>query len=118
MIQFRCSCCGKRYARPEAQIGVTFTCTCKERLRVPRRSGANARCRTLGDVFIEFAVYGTGGGILGFLLGVVIVSRMYFVRERWLLVVGLTLAGFLAGGVGGEAGVNWVGRMIREREQQ
>jgi hypothetical protein len=118
VILFRCWYCGKRYARPEEQVGVKFVCTCKQRLRVPKRSGGNARWRTLGDVLIEFAVYGTGGGILGFLLGVVIVSRLYFVRQRWLLVVGLTLAGFLAGGFGGEAGVNWIGRMIREREQR
>jgi hypothetical protein len=118
VIQFRCPCCGKRYARPEAQVGVKFACTCKERLRVPKRSGASARCRTLGDLCIEFAVYGTGGGILGFLLGVVIVSRVYFVRSRWMLVVVLTLAGFLAGGFGGEAGVNWIGKMIRERERR
>jgi hypothetical protein len=118
VIQFRCSACGKRYARPEAQIGETFICTCKERLRVPKRSGASARCRTLGDLCIEFAVYGTGGGILGFLLGVVIVSHIFFVRGRWVLVVGLTVAGFLVGGLGGEAGINWIGRMIRDREQR
>jgi hypothetical protein len=32
------------------------------------------------------------------------------------LAVALTIAGFLLGVLGGERGVNWVGRLIRERE--
>jgi hypothetical protein len=35
-----------------------------------------------------------------------------------MLVAGLTVVGFLAGTLGGERGVNWIGRMIRERENK
>jgi hypothetical protein len=118
MILFRCPSCGKRYARPEDQVGAKFTCTCREKLRVPKRSGESARHRSLGDWCIEFAVYGTGGGILGLLLGLLLIGRAHFVRYTWPLLVGLPLLGFLAGGLGGEAGINWIGRMIRNREQR
>ena len=47
------------------------------------------------------------------------VSRVPLFRltGRWELIAGLTAAGFLAGTFGGERGVNWVGRMIRSREE-
>ena len=48
-----------------------------------------------------------------------IVSRIPFFRVggRWETVAGLVVVGFLAGFLGGERGVNWVGRMIRSREE-
>lgn len=117
MLLFRCWYCNKRYAMPEERIGQRLVCTCQRRLRVPRRAGASSRDRTVVDWCVEFAVYGGGGALLGFLLGVVILSRVRVTRYGWLLIVGLTAAGFLAGGLGGERAINWIGRMIREREQ-
>ncbi len=66
-------------------------------------------------------MYGGGGALLGCGLAVLILSQL-----RWIdLAVGggvvvavLTGVGFLAGLLGGERGVNWVGRMIRDRESQ
>ena len=56
--------------------------------------------------------------MLGFGLGLLIVGQVGGrVRRAWLIIVGLTLAGFLIGGFGGERGINWIGRMIRDREQ-
>jgi hypothetical protein len=120
MIQFRCPSCGKRYAKAEAQAGQRFTCACQETLCVPRKPGQSPLYRSLGDRALLFAIYGGGGGLLGFLLGVVILSRIPWFDiptvVGWPLVVGTTLVGLLAGGLSGEAGVNWIGRMIRSHE--
>jgi hypothetical protein len=121
MIRFRCWYCGRRYAMPEKRVGENLVCGCERRLRVPRRNDGSSRARTLADWCVELTVYGGGGALLGFLLAVVILSRLRLVLPfrsggGW-LIVGCTLAGFLAGGLGGERGVNWVGRLIREREQ-
>jgi hypothetical protein len=119
MIHFRCWYCNKSYAVSEERAGERMTCTCKQRLRVPRRSGQSSRARTLADWGIELLVYGGGGALLGFLLAVVILSRVVIiVRYSWVLVAGLTLLGFLAGVLGGERGVNWIGSLIRRREQR
>jgi hypothetical protein len=66
-------------------------------------------------------VYGGGGALLGFGLAVVILSQLHRLatpRGGWVLVPALTVAGFLAGLLGGERGVNWVGQMIRERHDR
>ena len=118
MILFRCSSCGKRYSVADGRIGELLTCSCGQHLKVPRVSGGSAKYRTWGDLGIELLVYGTGGGLLGFGLGLLIASQIYYgFRKSWLIIVGLTLAGFLIGGFGGERGINWIGRMIRDREQ-
>jgi hypothetical protein len=121
MIQFRCWYCNKRYAVPEHRIGERLTCTCQRLLRIPRRSGGNCRARTAADWLVEIVVYAGSGGLLGLGLALVILSRWRYVVEltgAWALIAGLTLAGFLAGLFGGERGINWVGRMIRERESR
>ena len=61
-------------------------------------------------------MYGGGGAVLGFGLGVLILGLVPALR-RGELVLGLTVLGLLAGAVFGEAGVNRVGRRIRAREE-
>ena len=86
------------------------------------RAGAEAvrrssRARPPGEWLIEFVIYGFGGAVLGFLLGLLML-RAVRGTSGVLMVAGLTVAGFLLGGFGGEPAVNWVGRMIREREER
>lgn len=118
MIDFRCWYCNKRYTKLDTQIGLQFECSCKHRLKVPRRSGGRNRVKTPLDRFVEAAVYGGGGGLLGFSLGLLIASQLVLMRQTIRIVVATSLAGFLIGLFGGERGINWLGRMIREREQQ
>jgi hypothetical protein len=118
-IQFRCWYCHRRYSVPEQRIGQEITCSCQRRLRVPRKSGGACRIKTALDWVIEIVVYGGGGALLGFGLAVLVVSqvgrRMLFLDITWFLVLP-TLIGFLVGALGGERGINWIGRLIRGRE--
>jgi hypothetical protein len=126
MIAFRCWYCGKRYAVAESRVGERITCTCRHLLRVPKRSGGNSRVKTAVDWLVEVVVYGGGGALLGCGLAFVILSQLPRLMVRtggmleagWAFVGGLTLLGFLFGALGGERGVNWVGRMIRAREER
>lgn len=122
MIAFRCWYCGRSYALKEALIGTVRECGCGSRLRVPAESGGNSRARTLLDWVIEFLVYGGGGAFLGFGLGMVLARWLYIGRTGLgltLRLVGIcTLVGFLAGGLLGEMGINWVGRLIRQYEEK
>jgi hypothetical protein len=70
------------------------------------------------DWLVEAVVYGGGGALLGLGLALLIASRWRSQTLVMILVPGLTLAGFLAGALGGESGITWVGRMIRERESR
>jgi len=119
MILFRCWYCGKRYAVAEPRVGERLTCSCQHLLRVPKTSGGRTKVLRPVDLLIESVVYGGGGALLGLGLGLLIVSRVPFLWPlgRGRLIAGLTVAGFLAGTFGGERGVNWVGRMIRSREE-
>jgi hypothetical protein len=118
MIQFQCPRCGKSYSVIESRIGQRLTCSCGQFLKVPKRSGGRAGYRTWGDIGIEFVVYGGGGALLGFLLGVLIVAPFGFgIRRFWGVILAVTLAGFLIGGLGGERGITWIGKKIRERER-
>jgi hypothetical protein len=119
MIQFRCWYCHRRYAVEGRRAGESFACSCKHLLRVPRRSGGNCRVKSAVDWLVEGVVYGGGGALLGLVLALLLLSQVpgaALVRRGWLLIPGLTLAGFLFGLLGGERGVNWVGRQLRERE--
>jgi len=114
MIRFRCWYCGRTYLVADSRVGELITCSCSWRVRVPKVNDGNSRYRSPLDWLVEWVVYGGGGGLLGFLLAIVILSRVPFlgrVANRSLL-IGCTLVGFLAGGFGGEAGVNWLGRII------
>ena len=118
MIDFRCWYCNKRYTKPDAQCGHRFDCSCKHVLKVPRRSGGRSRVKTPLEWLVEAAVYGGGGGLLGFGLGLLIASQMILIRRTVYIVSAFTTAGFLIGLFGGERGINWLGRLIREREQR
>ena len=119
MILFRCWYCGKKYGVADARVGERITCSCKHLLKVPKTTGGRSKVLRPVDLLIESVVYGGGGALLGLGLGLLIVSRIPLFRltGRWELIAGLTIAGFLAGTLGGERGVNWVGRMIRSREE-
>lgn len=127
MIAFRCWYCGKRYAVAEARVGELVPCTCRHTLRVPKRNGGNSRVKTPTDWLVEVLVYGGGGAFLGCGLAFLILSQVPrflgrgaagigSLRTAWALVGGLTLLGFLFGALAGERGINWIGRMIRARE--
>ena len=73
------------------------------------------------DWLVEAVVYGGGGAVLGFGLAVLILAQWRFAgvsEEEMAFSAGLTLMGFLIGLFGGERGINWVGRIIREREDR
>jgi hypothetical protein len=115
MIQFRCWYCNKHFSRPATSVGQRFNFGCNHFVRVPRADFGNSRAKTLSDWVIEAVVYGGGGGLLGFGLGVVLVAGVarVFRGTAYVLVPALTLTGFLIGLFGGERGINWIGRMIR-----
>jgi hypothetical protein len=119
MITFRCWYCGRRYAVGENRIGERLACGCNHELRVPKRSGGRCQVRRPLDWVVESVVYGGGGALLGFGLALLIVARFPLFRlgGRWETVAGLTVSGFLFGLLGGERGINWVGRLIRQREE-
>jgi hypothetical protein len=126
MIAFRCWYCGKGYVVAERRVGERIHCTCRRALRVPKRDGGNSRVKTPTDWLVEVVVYGGGGAFLGCGLAFLILSQLPRLTGRgtgllevgWAFVGGLTLLGFLFGALGGERGINWVGRMIREREDR
>jgi hypothetical protein len=114
---FRCWFCNRYYRVDDARRGERFTCSCHHRVKVPRQSGRSSRARTATDWLVEVAVYGGCGAALGFGLGVLILSRVPVLRRGEELVLGLTALGLLAGAIFGEAGLNWIGRRIRAREE-
>jgi hypothetical protein len=122
-VIYRCPSCGKRSTVPEARSGERVTCACKERLRIPKKSGDAWKDKRLVDRLVEFAVYGVGGGLLGFLFALFVLTRLFMVYLRagtsdgLYLIAGCTVAGLLLGGLGGEPAINWIGRQIRSREQ-
>ena len=121
LIRFRCWYCNRKHSAGWDQVGVRRVCNCGERYRVPRRAGISGRDRTVLDWILEFVIYGFGGGLLGLLFGF-----MLFRYSPWLIrrgVAGLifvgvmALVGFLAGGLFGERGINWIGSHVRGLEE-
>jgi hypothetical protein len=117
MIQFRCWYCRKLYSVANYRVGERLTCTCTRPVRIPKNSGGSSRVRTIGDWLIEVILCGGGGAVLGACLGVFIISRVGGFGFRFELLIGLTLAGFVIGTLGGVRGIEWIGRKIRDREQ-
>src|SRR5262249_18605859 len=119
LIYFRCWYCDRGFSMPPERAGEVLTCSsCRHRLRVPRTTGGNSRSRSLTDFIVEAVVYGGGGALLGFGAGLVppCQSRVGLIPGRpRLFILGLTLTGFLIGLFGGERGINWLGRLLRER---
>lgn len=127
MIRFRCWYCNKRYAVKDKRIGERITCTCERQVRVPKKDGGYCRVKTPIDWLVEAIVYGGGGALLGLGLSVLIVALMHrsLVYSRHsmfdgtlLLIPALTIPGFLIGLFGGERGINWIGRHIRDVEDE
>jgi hypothetical protein len=121
MVQFRCWYCWKKYSVKDSRIGEHITCACDRTLRVPKRDDGNCRVWTPIDWVVEIVVYGCGGALLGLGLSILIVWRfMFFVgfTERLVLIAALTVIGFLAGLFGGSRGIDWLGQMIRDREDR
>jgi hypothetical protein len=68
---------------------------------------------------VEIVVYGGGGAVLGFGLAVLVLSQFRFggvLMGGMRFTAALTVIGFLFGTFGGERGINWIGQIIRERE--
>ena len=118
MLNVRCPICHRKFAKREDQIGQTFSCSCKELLKVPKRSGDARRVRSLAERSVEFAVYGAGGAVVGLVLAVVLFSRLRILPGDQYALLVWPIVGFVAGGVFGETGANFVGRLIRDREER
>jgi hypothetical protein len=116
-IHFRCWYCNRKLAAGWDQVGERRVCNCGQRYRVPRRDGISKRDKTLLDWFLEFTIYGFGAGFLAGLLGLIIfrfTALGLSVGSSRLLVVAVPATiGFLAGGLFGERGVNWIGSLVR-----
>jgi hypothetical protein len=121
MIAFHCWYCGRTFLVADERKGERRVCSCGRRLRVPARSGGSSRARTATEWLIELVVYGGGGALLAVGLGFSLLTMappFVLGRRRRLLILGaMALFGLLVGMFGGEAGVNWIGRMIRERQR-
>src|SRR5262249_21980912 len=112
--------CRRKHAKPVDKIGTQFKCSCDYDLRVPTKDDGNCRIKTVGDYVIEAVLCGGGGALLGFLLGAVIVSRIWLFDywiSVWLIAI-LTISFGLVGFVGGERAIDVIGDMIRRQEQE
>jgi hypothetical protein len=121
MISFRCWFCNKGYAVAERRIGARLRCSCERYLRVPKVDGGDSRSRTFTDWLVETTVYGGAGAFLGCGFALLLVSQLRWLprlESTWVLVPTLTLLGFLVRLFGGERAVNWIGRLIRQREDR
>ena len=93
-------------------------CECNDR---EKRNGGNCRIKTPLDWFMEAVLYGGGGGLLGLGLALVIMSQsrgLMIAGRGWIVLAGFTLTGLLAGLLGGERGIRWIGQKIRDRESR
>jgi hypothetical protein len=73
------------------------------------------------DWVLEFVIYGGGCALLVFILGFFLLGRFYFrsmIQGGWIVVAAMTMVAFLLGGLFGERGVNWVGSLLRQWEDE
>jgi hypothetical protein len=117
VINFRCWHCHRKYAKADAKIGTTFTCSCQSMLRVPKRDGGNCRVKTIADRVVEAVVCGGGGALLCFFFTFFVFGRWIVVFHSWTFTWVMTLAGGIAGFLGGERAIDWIGNMIRDQER-
>ena len=123
MIQFRCWYCNKGFAIAEDRVGTRVNCGCGHPLRVPAKSNGYCRIKTFTDRLVEAVVYGGGGALLGLGLALLILSQLPRVSavlpiDGLPILLGLTGIGFLFGFLGGERGIELIGRAIRDRESK
>lgn len=115
-IHFRCWYCNRKLSARSDRVGARRVCNCGSRYRVPSEEGIAPRDKTPLDWLLEFVIYGFGGGFFGFLIGSLILRCTYWgirpVPARLLLVAVPTAIGFLAGGLFGERGINWIGSLV------
>jgi|GEM_PF-2778380 len=117
MIEFRCWFCHRKYLVSEDKIGKRRICSCGRRINVPRFDGGSSRARTLGEWLIEAIIYGGGLSLLCMAVACGLGGRGFnprLVNVYFVLVCGAV--GFLAGALGGETVIDWVGRRIRKWE--
>ena len=121
MIKFRCPCCTRLHSVSASKIGATMLCSCQETLRVPSRSWGSAKYRSVGDRLIEVFVYGGGGAFLSVCLALLCIRLVLRAAPQglgwWGVLAGCAGLGFLVGAVGGERGIDLIGRMIRDRDE-
>lgn len=115
-IQFRCWFCNRRYTVSDMRVGERIVCNCERTIRVPKKSGGYSRAKTLVDWVVEAVVYGGGGALLGLGLALLIVA-VTRIRAALVLLAVLPTIGLLIGLFGGERGINWIGRQIRDVEE-
>jgi hypothetical protein len=75
----------------------------------------------LTDWLVEATVYGGAGAFLACGLALMFLTHLgglLRLEMTWILVPSFTLLGFLGGLFGGERTVNWIGRLIRQREDK
>jgi hypothetical protein len=114
-VQFRCWFCNRRYTVSDLRVGERIVCNCERTVRVPKQSGGNSRAKTLLDWIVEAIVYGGGGALLGLGLALLILA-LFRVRAAVVLLAVFPVIGLLIGLFGGERGINWIGRHIRDIE--
>ncbi len=118
LIRFRCWYCNRTHAADWDRVGERRVCNCGQRYRVPRYAGISRRDKTALDWILEFVVYGFGGGFLGLLLGFLSVGESESLFGIAVATVIGFLAGGLCGGLFGERGINWIGSLLRNLEEE
>jgi len=118
MIQFRCWFCNRIYFKSAEQVGQRFRCSCRQRVRVPRRSGGSSKSLPLGEWLMEMLVYGGLCAVFAFVLSFTTLGRVPFLRRDYTPILFVTLLGLLAGAFLGERALNYLGQRLRDRENE
>lgn len=67
---------------------------------------------------MESLVYGGAGALVGFMLSVMIFTRIPLVRRPIEVTIAMTAFGLVVGTLFGERGINWLGQKLRDRENR
>ena len=120
-VRYRCWYCNREYDSPIEKIRQILKCSCGRQLRVPRKKNGSSKYLSLRERVIEFVAYGVSGALLFGLLGYFLFFRFGGIGIRPGRVIGILDFSLMMGlicGLGGERVVNWIGRILRERENQ